>query len=76
MSSLSNDERDVLKTILRFHAVSDENLEARLTEFATWIRDIEHAKLNRSGHQPHFPLVFLSLMGIHGKSALAKKPTA
>ena len=73
MSTLSYDERDVLKTILRYHQNhGEEGLLGHLEVYVTWIRDIDQARLNRNAvHQPALPLVLLGLMGIYGKDALS-----
>jgi hypothetical protein len=65
-SQLSYDERDVLKVILR---VGGPNLARNLQLWGEWIHDLERAKIDHQVH-PQFPLVVLSLMGIHGREAL------
>jgi hypothetical protein len=64
------DERDIIRTILRFHGADDPALVERLGTFVEWVHDTERAKFDPTVH-PAFPLVLLSLIGIHGNDALA-----
>ena len=63
---LDYDERHTLKTIVK---VGGPNLTRNLEMWGEWLKDKERAKINRNVH-PQFPLVLLSLMGIHGRDAL------
>jgi hypothetical protein len=65
-TQLTYDERDVLKVVLR---ASGDNLQRNLEMWGAWIRETDMAKLDRTTHA-QFPLVLLSLMGIHGRTAL------
>ena len=67
MPGLTCDERDVLKTTLAHHGVTDEKLDEHLETFAAWIREADRAKFNPHQPQTQFPLVLLILMGIHEK---------
>jgi len=63
------EERDIIRTILRFHGADDPALVERLGTFIDWVHDTERAKFDSTVH-PAFPLVLLSLMGIHVMDAL------